>query len=581
MSNENQLWLLIQNQFPDYMRHDLTYEKFILFMQYYFKFLQQHSGDQKVGSFELVADAKLNADVDTSIDQFIDYFTNQYLHGFPVVYDKTETNGAIKARKRRQISKVVKNSNDLYVSKSTEDAYRALFRILFDEEIEFFYPKTVILKPSDGKWIQDTTLKVKVTSGNLDSFDLTYGSAFVEEFVNNSQTGASATVENIIATAGPGYTIYELFLTQNTINKPYRSFITQWLSDHPGANEPTSFMSGNVVKVTFGAAEVTAEILECVTTITITSQDTGFEITDPIRVGRFSGLTFIEHSVAKAEIKSVYSDGKIKAINIIDSGFDFISLENNVIVDENDNILATVYISGLTNYPGRYNKIDGFLSDQIKLRGPKPSKIYPNGHTPEDYYQEFSYVIKSGVSITTWKDIIKRILHPIGYAVFGEVFLKPDDDLGRLVLGMFKFNTHDVNDPEINGNGGYLYHLLQLFLNSVVAVNAQTIAQHIFSPIIISQPINFFGPTLDSFDRFKMLYPPYDAGQTPYNANVVASTNNWAAALEITAWDPDTIGNTKIADVEKFIVGKFFDGDGKKYKARICPEPYLKIIITP
>lgn len=37
------------------------------------------------------------------------------------------------------------------------------------------------------------------------------------------------------------------------------------------------------------------------------------------------------------------------------------------------------------------------------------------------YYQDFSYVIKVGNSINIWRDAVKRILHPVGLALFGEV----------------------------------------------------------------------------------------------------------------------------------------------------------------
>ena len=37
------------------------------------------------------------------------------------------------------------------------------------------------------------------------------------------------------------------------------------------------------------------------------------------------------------------------------------------------------------------------------------------------YYQDFSYVIKAGNNINTWRDIVKKIIHPAGQAVFGEV----------------------------------------------------------------------------------------------------------------------------------------------------------------
>jgi len=37
------------------------------------------------------------------------------------------------------------------------------------------------------------------------------------------------------------------------------------------------------------------------------------------------------------------------------------------------------------------------------------------------YYQDFSYVVKVGNSINIWRDAVKRILHPVGLAIFGEV----------------------------------------------------------------------------------------------------------------------------------------------------------------
>ena len=37
------------------------------------------------------------------------------------------------------------------------------------------------------------------------------------------------------------------------------------------------------------------------------------------------------------------------------------------------------------------------------------------------YYQDYSYVVKVGESINTWRNTIKRTVHPAGWAVFGEV----------------------------------------------------------------------------------------------------------------------------------------------------------------
>jgi hypothetical protein len=37
------------------------------------------------------------------------------------------------------------------------------------------------------------------------------------------------------------------------------------------------------------------------------------------------------------------------------------------------------------------------------------------------YYQSFSYVIKTGQTISNWRDSVKKLLHPSGFAFFGQV----------------------------------------------------------------------------------------------------------------------------------------------------------------
>ena len=44
------------------------------------------------------------------------------------------------------------------------------------------------------------------------------------------------------------------------------------------------------------------------------------------------------------------------------------------------------------------------------------------------YYQDFSYIIKSKVSIHRWRNIVKSIIHPAGLELFGDLLLSDDDD---------------------------------------------------------------------------------------------------------------------------------------------------------
>ena len=59
------------------------------------------------------------------------------------------------------------------------------------------------------------------------------------------------------------------------------------------------------------------------------------------------------------------------------------------------------------------------------------------------FYQDYSYVVKVGESINTWRNAIKRTVHPAGWAVFGEVSI-----VSSVTAGIRTFTAGDLTDPE-------------------------------------------------------------------------------------------------------------------------------------
>lgn len=60
------------------------------------------------------------------------------------------------------------------------------------------------------------------------------------------------------------------------------------------------------------------------------------------------------------------------------------------------------------NIGKRYLNNDGFLSDRKYIQD-------------SYYYQDFSYVIKTGKTLEIWRDIVKKLLHPAGFVFFGQI----------------------------------------------------------------------------------------------------------------------------------------------------------------
>ena len=93
------------------------------------------------------------ADVDNTIDSFFAQFKEAFLRTIP-----RDLTAGVDERK------LLKNIKDLYRAKGTRKGHELFFRILLDEDITLSYPRTDMLRVSDGNWLEDQILRV--TPGN-------------------------------------------------------------------------------------------------------------------------------------------------------------------------------------------------------------------------------------------------------------------------------------------------------------------------------------------------------------------------------------------------------------------------------
>lgn len=101
--------------------------------------------------------------------------------------------------------------------------------------------------------------------------------------------------------------------------------------------------------------------------------------------------------------------GSIREITVKDFGINYTTATANVSSYGDGNANLTPIISGLGVKEGNW------ISDDGKVNYKKIQDSY--------YYQDFSYVIKSGLVFNAYKDTIKKLLHPAGLQAFGEILL--------------------------------------------------------------------------------------------------------------------------------------------------------------
>lgn len=160
---------LVEKQLPEFVREE--YPKFVTFIEKYYEWLQ--TNDQVLSAIQKFANSN---DLDLTSDYYLNLIKKELTPYFPqeILLDK---------------SKLVKFANQYYRSKGTPNSLKFLFKILYNEDIEIFYPKEEILVASDGKWVLPLALRVDTDDNNI--FNT------VKTKITGSLSKATAIVENV------------------------------------------------------------------------------------------------------------------------------------------------------------------------------------------------------------------------------------------------------------------------------------------------------------------------------------------------------------------------------------------------
>ena len=117
-------------------------------------------------------------DPDKVISNFLTKFRDEFLKTIPEEL-------AIGLDKRN----LIKNIKSMYRLKGTQKGHELFFRILFNEVSETFYPRTQMLRVSDGQWDTQKVLRAIATVGNTTNL--------VGRTITGATSSATAVVESV------------------------------------------------------------------------------------------------------------------------------------------------------------------------------------------------------------------------------------------------------------------------------------------------------------------------------------------------------------------------------------------------
>jgi hypothetical protein len=527
---------LVASQLPEFIQSDFT--TFKTFLEAYYEFLEQDQNAQ-----ELLQNSRSYSDIDRTVDSFIEYFLKQYSNDIPrdVLYNKKA---------------LVKNIQDLYVNRGNEKSYKLLFRILFNKDVEVFYPSTLVLKASDGKWIQRNSFFMRALVGD--------GSAVVNNnvIVESSTSKYPVLIKSkklAYSTTGVSSVIHEYFF-DNSKNIPievgniieYEGFkgVVVGTPNSASVTSPGSgFKVGDILPLTSGQGNSarlkvtkvnsTGGILNVqfinfgigYTGDFYNSFSASFGVVAPTTFS-FSGGTasisdrlpgFVERgSITTPSYSSEAYFAEDYEGDIIREFFTNTTLTDTPSGQPAGGVTsslglisdAAIYVSigSKTKYPGYYESNDGFLSDDIYIQD-------------QDYYQSFSYVLKIDERLDLYKKAVLDILHPAGMKLFGELALNASIDISAEITATIRFLVSNFQDifGTIDSNAKDVSKVLnnstgtgEFVAKDIIKIRADDFLLSDLESTLISPTYNDITGTSDDGNVKDITKQFGDAGGAPY-----------------------------------------------------------------
>jgi hypothetical protein len=420
---------IVSKQLPEFVRED--FPVFVTFLKKYYEYLETIDSRN-------IEDLR---DIDKTADEYIQYFNNEFAFLNSPDFSTANIDPRLYLRKSKQI----------FNSKGSEDAFKFLFRVLYNKNVDVTYPWDSVLKTSDGKWNQDTSIFVNVTSGNVNSL---IGNQVT---VYGTNTRVKVTVDRI---SNVRDNIYEIFINKNfygniSINDTIKfngvtGTVGSTISGYSIENPGKGYRVGDLIRGSEVFNNITINQLIKVTKV---DSNGGILKVQPIEFGTgyandFYLLALKENQTVVAQSSlSAYKDGNLQYFIPDDSAIDkyteygYMSKPNvwdinyaeatsagevieqfSYITPTNQPInieyaLIKFNIGAVARYQGYYSTNDGFLDDTIKLQDSK-------------YYQKYSYQLTVDEALSSYKNYIMTVMHAAGMKLFSEYQIQNQYTLG-------------------------------------------------------------------------------------------------------------------------------------------------------
>jgi hypothetical protein len=371
---EQKITYVLESTIPGFVKED--FPNFVIFLKAYYEWL--YSSNNPFYAPIISEDYK---DLDKTPEYFIKYFKEQYLKDFPesLTFDK-ESGTPV------NIKTLMKNIVDFYSSKGTEKSIKFLIKILYDTYSEVYYPKRDLFRGSDSKWNKKTSIKFTSNSQNIHE---------IKDLELVQKSGETLTFRTKIDEV-------QVYFSQN------KKIIEVFYSKTSGS---LNFSYPFEVSTPNEVVELSPVLV--VSSIEIENSGINYKINDLIKIQKIN-TNSDPVDVSFAKITEVDQYGQIVSLDIVN----FLATQDIegsyyfTITSENGTGAVLVPVIG---YICEYS---GFWTN--KNSHPSSIKVLQDNLK----YQEMSYVVRTNRSLDKYVSVLKKLAHPAGFAVVGDVLIQ-------------------------------------------------------------------------------------------------------------------------------------------------------------
>lgn len=389
----------LQDQLPGFVTEN--YDTFVQFLKAYYEWSEQYGNPRGEG-----VRLTTYSDVDTTLDNFIQYFRDTYIKDFPFAL----TDGINEKT-------LLKNIGDLYNAKGTRASFDLLFRILFNTTIDIDFPKDRILKVSTSTFDDRQYVRIPPIL-TVDEAQTIENSLIVQKYAGTGNIIATAIVDEVNYISEGGLDFFSL-LIQNVSGEFVSSL-------------PIEIKTTGITQTVYYANPIPT-----LAAMTINAGGTGYEIGDTLEV-----FDLFNNKLLDAKVNSIGTRKEVRGFNYTN---------NYGVYRSGTGITYTVDTAsgaGLSLSPSAEAVLTDGPDDYLDETGKLSSRSFIQDSF---FFQDYSYTIKVNKSLSQFADAVRKLVHPSGTLMFAEFI----NEVSMTASGGLTANSFTKFQPLI---GHYLPH---------------------------------------------------------------------------------------------------------------------------